>query len=64
MQLTLNTPPTNPSLRSAASWLAGQADTWKDSPGYWAGQAQIRYQLSDQETALLLLNMRIQLGQV
>lgn len=62
MQFTLSTPPTTSRLRSAASWLAGQPGTWEEAPGYWAGQAQVRYQLSDQETALLLLNMRIQLG--
>lgn len=51
---------TNYNFRTAAAWLT--RNDWRQSPVYWAEQAQIRYSLSDQETALLLLNMRIQLG--
>lgn len=54
-------PPTTPALKSAARWLARQP--WKGAPAHWVSQAQIRYQLTDQETSFLLLSMRIQLGQ-
>ena len=53
-------PTMDPFVHAAALWLA--RNNWKDSPSHWAEQAQIRYGLSDTETALLLLNMRIQLG--
>jgi hypothetical protein len=54
-------PPATPTLRNAARWLARQP--WKASPAHWVGQAQTRYQLSDQQASFLLLSMRIQLGQ-
>ena len=50
----------NYTFRTAAAWLT--RNDWRQSPAYWAEQARIRYQLTDQETGLLLYNMKLQLG--
>ena len=50
----------NYNLRNAAAWI--NRNNWQASPARWAEHAQIRYSLTDQETALLLYNMRLQLG--
>jgi hypothetical protein len=53
--------PLTPALRNAARWLTRQP--WKGAPAHWVEQAQIRYQLTDQQASFLLLSMRLQLGQ-
>jgi|LakMenEpi03Aug12_release.lakeMendotaPanAssembly.Ray.scaffolds.fasta_scaffold3443522_1 hypothetical protein len=54
-------PPLTTELRNAARWLTHQP--WKASPAHWVSQAQIRYQLTDQQASYILYSMRLQLGQ-
>ena len=58
--MTTSTPAFTDRLRCAARWTAAQPQVWRNNPGYWAEQARTRYNLTQDETRLLLHNMELQ----